>query len=241
MSSVHEKTCLVVPCYNESQRLDLQRFYDFLDCFYFVFVNDGSKDNTLQFLEANKKEGVYILNLKRNVGKAEAVRRGMLFMQDLPLYHSVKWVGYMDADLATPLSEIRNFLLYNDVFDYNADAIWGSRVKRLGSRIFRSPSRDLFGRAFATFVGFLLDTGFYDSQCGAKLFRKELIGELFGERFTSRWIFDIEILLRLGKHRVVEYPLKEWRDVRGGKVKILRLLPQILRDIIMIKRRYRQR
>ena len=241
MLSAHEKICLIVPCYNEAQRLDLRKFYDSLDWFYFIFVNDGSKDNTLEFLETNKNEGVYVVNLQQNLGKAEAVRHGMLLVQDLPIYHSLEWVGYMDADLATPLSEIRNFLLYNDTFNYNADAIWGSRVKRLGSRIFRSPSRHLFGRAFATLVGFLLDADFYDSQCGAKLFRKELIGELFSEQFTSRWIFDIEILLRLGKHRVVEYPLKEWRDVRGGKVKILRLLPQILRDIIMIKRRYRQR
>jgi glycosyltransferase involved in cell wall biosynthesis len=241
MLSVQKKICLVVPCYNEVDRLDLQQFYEALDQAYFIFVNDGSNDDTLAFLEANKKEGMYILDLKRNVGKAEAVRRGMRLIELLPIYDLVEWIGFVDADLATPLSEITNFLQYNDTFAYNADAIWGSRVKRLGSTIRRLPSRHIVGRAFATLIGFLLKTDFYDSQCGAKLFRKELIGHLFNEPFISRWIFDVELFMRLGRYRAIEYPLKEWHDIRGGKINIVRMLPWVLYDIIRIKWRYRSR
>jgi dolichyl-phosphate beta-glucosyltransferase len=241
MLSVQKKICLVVPCYNEADRLDFQQFYEALDRAYFVFVNDGSKDDTLEFLEANKREGTYILNLKRNVGKGEAVRQGMQLIESLPIYDLIEWVGFVDADLATPLSEINNFLHYNDTFAYNADAIWGSRVKRLGSTICRLPSRHIFGRAFATLVGFLLETDFYDSQCGAKLFKKELIRQLFSEPFISRWIFDVELFMRLGPYHAVEYPLKEWHDVRGGKVNIAKMLPQVLYDIFRLKWRYRSR
>jgi hypothetical protein len=105
--------------------------------------------------------------------------------------------------------------------------------------ISRLPSRHFFGRAFATLVGFLLKLECYDSQCGAKLFRKELINQLFGEPFISRWIFDIELFLRLKEHRAIEYPLKEWRDVRGGKVNIVKMLPRVLYDLFRIKCSYR--
>jgi dolichyl-phosphate beta-glucosyltransferase len=241
MWSVQKKICLVVPCFNEADRLDLPQFCEALNQAYFIFVNDGSKDDTLAFLEANKREGMYILNLKRNVGKAEAVRQGMQLIESLPIYDSIEWVGFVDADLSTPLSEINNFLQYNAAFAYNADAIWGSRVKRLGSTICRLPSRHILGRAFATLIAFLLKTDFYDSQCGAKLFKKELIGPLFSEPFLSRWIFDVELFMRLGRYRAIEYPLKEWRHVHGGKVNVVRLLPIVLYDIIRIKRRYRKR
>lgn len=233
-----QKICLIIPCYNESRRLNIKQFYEALGGAYFLFVNDGSRDETLSFLRANQVEGMYILNLDRNRGKAEAVRRGMQHVKNLPIYEKCEWVGFLDADLSTPISEIQNFLRYNQAFGYNAHAIWGSRVKRLGSTIRRLPSRHLFGRAFATLTGFLLKASFYDSQCGAKIFKKEIIDELFREAFVSRWIFDIELYMRLKSYCIIEYPLNEWRDVQGGKVNIPKMLPRVLYDLIRIKRRY---
>lgn len=237
-----QKICLVVPCYNEAKRIDIAQFHSALDRICFLFVNDGSTDGTLAFLEASRKEGMYILDIERNSGKAEAVRRGMLHMKSMPVvYDMIDWIGFIDADLSMPIAEIYNFLRYNETFGYRADAIWGSRIKKLGSVICRSPWRHLFGRAFATLVGFCLQTEFYDSQCGAKLFKKELVDVLFQEPFISRWIFDIEIYMRMKGHRIVEYPLQEWLDVRGGKVNILKMLPRVLFDILRIKLIYSSR
>lgn len=207
----------------------------------FLFVNDGSTDGTLELLEASRKEGRYILDLDRNRGKAEAVRCGMLHIRNLPLPETVEWVGFIDADLATPVAEIINFTRYDDVFGFQADAIWGCRVKRMGSTIRRSPWRHLFGRAFATIVGLYLKTEFYDSQCGAKLFKKALIGDLFQRPFISRWIFDVEIYMRMKEHTIVEYPLQIWQDVGGSKINIPKMLPRILYDIWRIKRTYASR
>jgi glycosyltransferase involved in cell wall biosynthesis len=195
----YAKKSVVIPCYNEEKRLDISQFHEALGGAYFLFVNDGSIDETLSFLEANQMEGMCILNLDRNCGKGEAVRRGMQHVKSLPIYDKCEWFGFLDADLSTPIFEIHNFLRYNEAFGYNADAIWGSRVKRLGGTIHRLPSRHLFGRAFATLTGFLLKTNFYDSQCGAKIFKKEIIDELFREPFISddfdRTIYAVEVLL----------------------------------------------
>jgi hypothetical protein len=67
----------------------------------------------------------------------------------------------------------------------------------------------------------------YDSQCGAKLIRADLVPSVFDEPFTSRWLFDVEILARLrnrygvdGVLRMVrEVPLGTWTDVPGSKVR----------------------
>lgn len=230
---MREKICLIMPCYNEAKRLDFTKINDAKNC-NFLFVNDGSTDNTLEILNSNIKKNIYILNLKKNVGKAEAVRRGFLYIKNLPIFPEVDWIGYWDADLATPLYELDNFLTYGKIFDADTKAIFGSRILKLGSNIKRSSLRHLLGRVFATMVGIVFDLKTYDSQCGAKLFRKELIDKYFSKPFVSRWIFDIEILLRMKDIKIIEYPLLEWKDVCGGKIKIFPTAIMVLLDIFRL-------
>jgi hypothetical protein len=173
--------------------------------------------------EANRAR-VSILDLPTNSGKAEAVRNGMLaaFGAD------AKLVGYWDADLATPLEEIdgmRRFILERDAF-----VVLGSRVLMLGKRIDRKAVRHYLGRVFATAVSVVLDLPVYDTQCGAKLFiNNDVTREIFQKPFESRWIFDVEILMRLIIHdrdhgtsiaanKILEYSLEQWRDIAGSKL-----------------------
>ena len=78
-----QKICIVIPCYNEGDRLPVKEFNNFLtasDSVFFYFVNDGSNDNTseiLNSLRSNWSEKTMVLNLPCNCGKAEAVRRGV--------------------------------------------------------------------------------------------------------------------------------------------------------------------
>jgi dolichyl-phosphate beta-glucosyltransferase len=238
MSDLPEKICLVIPCYNEEMRLNFEEFKAFDKNCFFLFVNDGSKDNTLELLEKNRDDNIIVFNLEKNSGKAEAVRQGMLYIKTLPLFDEIKWVGYWDADLATPLFEVFNFILYCNKFNVGASSIWGSRVKRLGSNILRSPKRHYLGRLFATVACQVLNLKCYDSQCGAKLFKKELIDIVFSEKFISKWIFDIEILLKLKNYNVIEYPLFEWKDISGSKVKILDVSYRTLIEIFKIRKKY---
>jgi dolichyl-phosphate beta-glucosyltransferase len=234
--------CIVIPCFNEEKRVDIDRFKSVdRENIYFIFVNDGSSDNTYNLLSNNIGSNMYVLDLDKNYGKAEAVRQGMFFLKTLPIYDKIEWVGFMDADLSTPLWEIDHFFIYNDAFSYNAEAIWGSRVKRLGSNVKRKLKRHMFGRLFAAVTSALIDINCYDTQCGAKFFRKELIDAAFSEAFISKWIFDIEILLRLKDRTIIEYPLQEWIDVGGSKINIFSESLRILLDIVKIRRKYASR
>jgi dolichyl-phosphate beta-glucosyltransferase len=222
---------LVVPCYNEAARLDLAAFRGFGMAsrrHAFCFVNDGSRDRTLEVLQGLVQEmpdRAVVLDLPRNSGKAEAVRQGML--------QALGWgaaaVGFWDADLATPLAELEHFC---EVLDERPEVeiVIGSRVRLLGRRIARRPLRHYLGRIFATGASLTLGLPVYDTQCGAKLLRATTRArELFATPFLTRWVFDVELLARYGRlasgqslpleQRLYELPLTEWADVAGSKVR----------------------
>jgi glycosyltransferase involved in cell wall biosynthesis len=238
MYNQHEKICLVIPCYNESKRLNLDRFANNGNNLFFLFVNDGSTDCTLELLTKNLKGNMFLLNLESNCGKGEAVRRGILHIKNLPIFNQIDWFGFWDADLATPLEELNNFILFKDTFYPNAEAIFGSRIVRLGSSIVRSYKRSITGRFFATFIGLILGIVCYDSQCGAKLFRKDTIDRYFNKPFVSRWIFDVEILLRMNQKNIAEYALCKWTDVPGGSLKIFSVAVAVLKDVLCLRKQY---
>ena len=230
--------CLILPCYNEAARLDFGRFADLRPGVTCLLVNDGSVDGTSDVLNRHESSTLRVLNLSRNVGKAEAVRQGVLHARSSGLLDQAEWFGYWDADMATPFSEIEGFIAYAQITGGHVDAILGSRIYKLGSSIVRSYRRHLLGRAFATVASVLLGLECYDSQCGAKLFRTAHVERAFGEPFSSRWIFDVEILMRLHDLRLIEYPLRQWVDVRGSKMNAVKVAIPTLIDLFRIRKRY---
>ena len=222
---------IVIPCYNEAARLDVEAFRRFASCndIDFLFVDDGSTDSTRQTLDAlreSRPERIRVLALERNLGKAEAVRRGLLAAcESNPAY-----VGFWDADLATPLDDI---LAFSKLLDSRPDIemVFGSRVNLLGRNVHRRLARHYVGRLFATAAATILGVGIYDTQCGAKLFRVTAgFIDRLREPFVGGWIFDVEMIAREVRARraggmtpvskiIFEYPLMEWRDVAGSKIK----------------------
>jgi dolichyl-phosphate beta-glucosyltransferase len=235
-----ERVCLIVPCYNEAARLDLARFEDAAarGTVSFVFVDDGSTDGTGDMLRARATDRMHVMSLERNAGKAEAVRQGMLRAAGLPGYAHLDWIGFWDADLSTPLAEVALLTAFPAFCGVDADAVIGSRVLRLGSRVRRRPIRHVLGRLFATASTLLLRTGAYDTQCGAKLFRPAVAARCFAEPFVTRWIFDVEILIRLNDAVILECPLREWVDVGGSKIRLLPNVWRTLRDLARLRTTY---
>jgi putative flippase GtrA len=220
------QTQIVVPCYNEGRRLDVPAFEAFLGSSRdvgLIMVNDGSEDDTLRVLEglaSRWPDRVHVIDQQPNAGKAEAVRNGMLHAFETGAAYS----GYFDADLATPLDAVREFVARLDQHP-EIDIVIGARLMLLGRKIDRSAKRHYLGRVFATAASIVLDLPVYDTQCGAKLFRAtEPVRELFGRPFGSRWIFDVEIFARYlaGRGRreaLYELPLQQWADIGESRVK----------------------
>jgi glycosyltransferase involved in cell wall biosynthesis len=243
-------TIIVVPCYNEAERLNRLAFTRFSrqqEKVRLLLVNDGSRDQTAQLLTelAEGSQGrIQTLQLTCNSGKAEAVRQGVL--QALTM--SPQYVGYWDADLATPLEDIPSFV---NVLERRpkTEIVVGCRLPLLGHEIHRQPVRRLLGRCFATAASWALGLPIYDTQCGAKLFRVNAETPLlFAESFATRWIFDVELIARLVSLRqsrtqvgtaLYEYPLDRWEDVPGSKLRP-RHFVQAIAELAAIYTRYLQ-
>ncbi len=240
--------CIIVPCYNEGERLpitDFEKFVSNREDFAILFVNDGSSDNTQVLIDSlsNKFPGkIFSYKLNINSGKAEAVRQGFIYaLQNI----NSDYYSYLDADLATPLEELNR--LYSIISENkNWQIIFGSRFKRLGVNINRKAYRHYFGRIIATFISMILKLPIYDTQCGAKVFRKELALSLFQSEFISRWLFDVEIFARIIKQKgreaiydiAFEEPLQQWIEVGGSKINFRDMI-KVPIELLRIKRKYK--
>lgn len=220
---------VVIPCHNESRRLEVERLLALArdDDVRLLFVDDGSTDRTLAVIRKMRERApdrIAILSLERNVGKAEAVRRGMLrALRDRPAY-----IAYFDADLSTPPDELLR--LFHIARTEEAGVVLAARVALLGREIHRSGVRHYLGRAFATAASLVLRLPVYDTQCGAKVFEvSPALEAALEEPFCASWAFDVELLGRLlvgwraapplPVERFVEVPLHRWRDVPGSHLR----------------------
>lgn len=238
---------IVIPCYNEANRIDLMRIGTFIsenESYHICFVNDGSSDATAIVLADFCKDNpaqLSLLNLEVNRGKGEAVRRGLLELKSNIKFQSI---GFLDADLATPLEEyekLNEFLLSSFY-----SAVFGSRMKKMGSNIDRSVKRHLIGRFFATLISHTIELPFYDTQCGAKVFKPQFLEGIIEKPFLTKWLFDVEIIIRLkdkfGSERmdssVFEKPLNVW--IERGNSKITKGdMFRIPLDLLRIRRHYK--
>jgi len=236
----------VIPCYNEERRLavdDVLRLAS-VPGVRVHLVDDGSKDGTRALLadiatRSGDPPRVSALAMPRNGGKGEAVRFGMRTAAGERIDPSSgdevpAFVGFADADFATPVYELERLAELARRIDGAVDVVMGSRISKAGTRIARKPSRHYLGRGFSTAASLALGTPFYDTQCGAKLFRNTpLLRAALEQPFRSRWIFDVELLARLlggvGQHPGLpfasfhEEPLEEWTDVAGSRIRMLEL------------------
>jgi glycosyltransferase involved in cell wall biosynthesis len=243
-------TCVVIPCYNEEERLNADLIVDFCndrEWLDILFVDDGSTDNTAEILGeiCQDSSGVDFIRMKKNSGKSEAVRSGINYS----ISKAYSFIGYFDADLSTPLHELdhlRHILKNNN----HTDIVIGSRVKMLGYDIERSIIRHLAGRIFATAASLTLNLPVYDTQCGAKIFsNNKRLEIIFRNPFLSKWAFDVEILRRHimlcelqpieSAGKIEEVPLRNWRDVAGSKVKALDFFSALM-NLLYISYHYKR-
>ncbi|WP_299521696.1 glycosyltransferase [uncultured Lutibacter sp.] len=239
--------CIVIPCYNEEKRLDKERMFSFLKLnknVLICYVNDGSSDNTIGVLndiKENYPNNVEAISITANVGKAEAVRTGILHCNT---HFKHPKIAYLDADLATTLEECYEI---SELVENETIFAFGSRIKKIDTNIQRKGYRFLIGRIIATFISRQLNLGVYDTQCGCKIFKTDLSEKIFTEKFISKWLFDVELFHRIikiyGEEKMCkiskEVPLKSWIDYDDSKVKMTYFFKLWL-DLYHIKKHYSQ-
>jgi len=233
---------VVIPCYNEALRIKKIEFFNYIDrypSYHLCFVNDGSTDNTLEVLNKlaeDRPDNISVYDCPQNGGKAEAVRQGMLHLAKDKEFN---FIGFLDADLSTDLSDFDGLVqtLSNSKFKM----VNGSRIARMGADIHKDGARQIISKTINLIIRKILGMPFQDTQCGAKVMTPDLARIVFQQKFLTRWLFDVEIFMRLKKKfgqkeavaMLCEQPLKRWVHEDGSKlsmkdsIKILGQLMQI--------------
>ena len=207
----------------------------------FLFVDDGSVDQTLRVLALfDFYPNVKTLSISDNVGKGEAVRIGFIetFARETLDNSEFNLIGFLDCDGAFAKSDIMQMIQVAKNLTTRGEyqAVISSRVKLLGRRIERSQLRHFIGRLIVTVISLGWADSPYDSQSGFKIF---LITNEFKEsmsnKFQTKWFFDVEILSRLKRGSIFEFPLNEWHEVRGSHLKFTSAM-SVCFEIVKVRR-----
>jgi len=236
------KLSIVIPAYNEEKRIPktLNEYYNFFKRelgreFELIIIPNNCKDNTLDVVKkfSKNKRNVIIKDIPCYVGKGGAVIKGFELARG-------ELIGFTDADNSTTPENF--FKLYNNLNGF--DGIIASR-KMKGARMFppREFSKEFSSALYTLFVRIFFNLKYKDTQCGAKLFRRN-VAKALSKRISERgWEFDVNILYLCKKNnfKIREYPIF-WSDCEGSKLNhfdgiksILKLIKYRLKLIFLSK------
>lgn len=211
---IQPSVSIVIPAYNESTRLAPLLLGITDPGIEFIFVCDGT-DNTADIIrdysQNHPELNIVCLSFPHRLGKGGGVYAGFR-RASAPL------VGFMDADNSTPVSEL--IRLHDLIADY--DGIIGSRhlpgqvlqrkqplTRRIQSRLFNGIIRLMFGLPY------------HDTQCGAKIFKKDVIDGVLPYLHSKGFEFDVELLWHLKKrgYSIIEVPVI-WNDTEDSRLRM---------------------
>lgn len=229
------KLSVIIPAYNEEKRITdtLENVDGYLKNqnydYEIIVVVNGSHDNTFDVvknLEASTIQKATAINLVEG-GKGNAVKRGILDKANGDI------IMFMDADNATPISEIEKFLPF---FDQGYDVVIGSRYTNPDLVKVHQPFyRILLSRMANLLIQMLTVPGIKDTQLGFKAFTNKAAKDIFNYVTISRWGFDMEVLTVALKHG---FKIKEvgvsWTEHGGGHVPLKAYIESLL-DLFKIK------
>jgi glycosyltransferase involved in cell wall biosynthesis len=222
MAVTEHSLLLLIPAYNEELRIepvlrDYARYFKehHHAKFQLVVVLNGCTDNTLDVVRRVSVDypAVTALEFPGAIGKGGALIEGLKLapMADL--------IGYVDADGATPPRAFHDLVKHMD----QADCVIGSRWLRDSVlHVEQSGQRRFASRAFHSIVQVLFRMNIRDTQCGAKVMRREAVEKVHSSLRIADMAFDINLLysLKHAGYRILEVPT-EWTDKIGSKVTLV--------------------
>lgn len=233
-----EKLSIIIPAFNESERLPetLALVRDWVECQDFktqvLVVDDGSTDDTAELvrLYAKRFPNLELLSLEQNLGKGGAVKAGMLAARG-------SWRLIADADNSTPIDQAEKLLEHID----SHEVVIGSRYLRPDSIKVRQPwKRRVLSRLGNILIQSMVLPGIKDTQCGFKLFSAKAAQDIFSQLQTNGWLFDVEVLAIANQrgYGIKEVPV-DWYDAKQSKLRAVRTGWKTFRELQSIRRRTR--
>lgn len=233
-TKMSKKLSVIIPAYNEEKRiektlLEVDSYLEKQNYDYEIIVVDNNS-NDLTSDVVRKLESTTVQNAKVVLetikGKGAAVRKGM--------FEAVgEYSVFMDADDATPISEIEKFWPY---LESGIEVVIGSRYQDPSTVKIKQPLyRVILSRMANTLIQIVLIPHIKDTQCGFKAFKSTASKEIFKHVTIFGWAFDMELLaiaLRLS-YRIKEVPVS-WEEHGGSHVPLGAYIQSLI-DLFRIK------
>ena len=230
-----QKVSIIIPAYNEEKRIGrmLEEYCKFFrgkkEIIEILVVLNACKDDTLGVVKEFQKKfkEIKFLDFKQG-GKGFAIIEG--FKESLK--KDFELIGFVDADMATPPNAFYGLIRHIK----NADGIianrWDKR-SQIGPRTF---FRKILSKGGNFIVRSLFFFNHRDTQCGAKLFKKNLIAKVLPKLGASEWSFDIDLLFyaRREKAKIKSIPTM-WEDKRGSNINLKKTPITVLLSVIRLR------
>lgn len=226
------KISLIIPAYNEGGRIGstlndyYNAFRDEFDDFEIIVEMDGCIDNTAEIVAefSKNKDNIAILEYPERIGKGGGLKRAfMTAAGDI--------IGFTDADNSTKVTEFIELI----------HALEGTNIvvgQRYGGLNFNNIPlvRRVFSRGFNLFVRFLFRLGIQDTQCGAKVFRKEVVRDVLSHLVIDDFAFDVNFHYSAKKlgFKIKEVEI-EWEYSEGSKIKLLKVTKKMFISLLTLR------
>ncbi|MDD5166434.1 MAG: glycosyltransferase [Candidatus Omnitrophica bacterium] len=219
MKNIRGKVSIVMPAYNEADRIvasieeTIRTFNDFGCSWELVVIDDGSTDNTYELAEALSEKYPEQLIVKKNpfnLGKGRAIKKALHYVTG-------DYVVFLDADM--DLHPIQIQTLFDIMFLDKADIVIGSKMHP-NSVVNYPLERRIISMVYYLLIRILFNLPCHDTQTGLKLFRVEVIRDVFPRILVRKFAFDLEVLVNahhLG-YRIAEAPIILRPQRRFGRI-----------------------
>ncbi|MBO8161807.1 MAG: glycosyltransferase family 2 protein [Thermosipho sp. (in: Bacteria)] len=233
------KLSIIIPAYNEEKRIlrTLEDYYHtfsthFGDDFELIVEMDGCIDNTPKIVKefVRGKSNVKVLEFKEKLGKGGGIRKAFEVAMG-------KIVGFTDADDSTPAKE---FLKLTKEIEKGYDVVLGSRWLKESKVFVPQPLyRQVLSRGFNLLVRLLFGLNIRDTQCGAKVFRKEVIDAVLPHLQVGGFAFDVELLYLAHKKgfKINEVPI-EWYNDEDSTLDVKKVVPEMFMALVRMRLKY---
>ncbi len=229
---------IIIPAHNEERRIEptLLAYASFLrektkkkilKGFEILVVLNACRDRTLDVVKrCRKKYGeIRFLNFTRG-GKGFAILEGFKDAKG-------SFVGFVDADMATPPEAFYDLAEHLEGYDGVIASRWlkGAQISTRQTLLRRITSR---GFNFLVRSFFLMP--YRDTQCGAKLFTKDVVREIVSDVGTTAWAFDVDLIykIRKKKYRILEWPTT-WNDKKESVLNLKKVPLQMFLGILRLR------
>ena len=234
------KLIIIIPAHNEETRIakTLEEYGKYfqelkkgkkLDCEILVILN-ACKDNTLEVVRKAEKRHKIIKHLDFiEGGKGFAVKEG--FKEALK--GKAELIGFVDADMATRSEHF--YELVKNIGEYDG-AIASRYIKGSILTPKQGFSRRIAGFAFHMVVRALFFMPYRDTQCGCKLFKREVITKVLEQMSISGWAFDVDLLYTARKNgfKIKEIPTV-WQDQAESKLNLKKASIQMFFAVVQLR------